>query len=472
MFDWIWDIFYGISKSMYSIIDNMLACANMLCGIEPIRYQGAEMDFLTFLIRNRNITYAFVGAVLVSVVLVVIFAVFMIIRTIHSEKTEKTPAQVAVQVGKTLLMFIFIPVAFTVLIYFTNVIMKVLYSTTLGGSTDGLGRFLAGAFGQNARKGGVPEDFFLLKDFNYASTSNVGKYVNLPDYDYFFSYLCSIVIILALGLVLIMFVDRAISIVILFVVSPISLSTTVIDDGARFKLWRDQFITKLLTGYGCIIAINIYALIIGAITSNSLVFFDNVILNNIMKLFIIVGGAVSLTKMMALIGNLVNAGAGSNELRDSAIGVAGVGRAISGTWGAVKAPFSATRGAVNFVRDVANRGFGTTVGKSLGFRTSRDYQMERGQLNLGRRTEGLGAGNNNASQGARSMGSGSGNVKNVIGGAVANNGNNNGRVIAGDNRGGNNNNPGPGSGIVNNAVNNALDGGRGRSRSFDNRRKN
>ena len=473
MFDWIWDIFYGISKSMYSIIDNMLACANMLCGIEPIRYQGTEMDFLTFLVRNKNITYAFVGAVIVAVVLVVIFAIFMIIRTIHSEKIEKTPSQIAVQVGKTVLMFIFIPAAFGVLIYFTNTIMKVLYSTTLGGSPDGLGRFLAGAFGQNARKGGIPEDFYLLEDFNYHSTSNMGKYVDLSDYDYFFSYLASIVTIFALGLVLIMFVDRAISIVILFIVSPISLSTTVLDDGVRFKLWRDQFITKLLTGYGCIIAINIYALIIGAINNNNLVFFDNSTLNNVMKLFIIVGGAVSLTKMMALIGNLVNAGAGSNELRDSALGVAGMSRALGTVGGVIKAPFSATRGAVNFVRDVANRGLGTTIGKNLGFRTARDYQMERGQLNLGRRTEGIGAGNNNASQGARNMGGGANNVKNVIGGAVNNNAPANG-IRGGNNPGGNrgnsNNNPGPGEGMVNNAVNNALDGNRGRSKSFNGRK--
>ena len=76
MFNWVWDLLYGISKSIFSIIDGLLSCANMLCGIEPIKYQGVEMDFMTFLLRNKNITYGFVGAVIVGVVLVIIFAIF------------------------------------------------------------------------------------------------------------------------------------------------------------------------------------------------------------------------------------------------------------------------------------------------------------------------------------------------------------------------------------------------------------
>ena len=422
------------------------------------------MDFIGFLLKNQSITYAFVGAVIVSVVLVVIFAVVMIIRTIHSEKIEKTPGQIAVQVGKTLLTFLFIPVAFTVLLFFVNTIMQVLYSTTLGGSQKGLGTFLAGAFGQNAKRESAPDDFYLLDDFNYMSYGSVNTYVDVSDYDFFFSWIAGITIILALGLVLLMFVDRAISIVVLFIFAPISLSTTVLDDGARFKLWRDQFIVKLLTGYGCIIAVNIYALIIGAITSDALVFFDNGILNNVMKIFIVVGGAVSLTKMMSLVGNLIAAGAGSNELRDTAIGMAGVGRALGGAWSAVKMPFKATRGAVNFGRDVANNGFWSTVGNRFGFKTSRDYQKERGQMRLGENTSSNGAGNNNASQGAKNVNNNNNNVGNVIRGGANPGGNRGGgggvdrdaayRNLFGVEPPGRQNNPG--GNMVNNSVNNAL----------------
>jgi len=457
LFDWIWDLFYAISKSIFAIIDNMMACANMLCGMTPIRYSGTEMDFVSFLMRNPGITYAFTGAVLVAVVLVVLFGIFAIIRTTTSEKIEKTPAQIAVNIAKTMLIFLFIPAAMVILMWFTNTIMKVLYETTTGGSPDGLGRFLAGAFAQNGLKSGVSPNFYLDPDFNYSSTSNIKNYVDLSDYDFFFSYISGIVIIIAIGSALLMFVDRAISLVILFIFSPISLSTSVLDDGARFKLWRDQFLTKFLMGYGCIIAINIYALIIGAITDDKLVFFNNVILNNMMKILIIVGGGVSMNRVMALVGNLINAGAGSNELRDNAIATAGFRRAFGAGVGVMTAPFRATRSAINFTRDAANTGLGTTIGRRLGFKTDRDYALESAKLGGGRGSSG--AANNKTNQIAG--GNNPGGVQRLIAGNnPGGNGNNNGGG-GGNNHGGNanNHNPGgnnPGGQMVNNAINNAL----------------
>ena len=465
LFDWIYEVFYAISKSMYSIIDSLMAVANMLCGIEPIRYAGTEMDFVSFLMRNQMIFYGFVGAVLIGVVLVVIFSIVAIVRSIASEKSEKTPAQIFVQVGKTLLTFLFIPAAMTILIFFTNQIMRVLYTATAGGSPDGLGRFLAGAFGQNALRGGVDPDFYLVVEgpnkFVYSDTDNVQQFLRLKDYDFFFSYIGCLVIILCLGQALLMFVDRAISIVILFIFSPISLSSSVLDEGARFKLWRDQFITKFLMGYGVIVAINIYALIVGAITDKNLVFFDNSFLNYFMKIVIIVGGGVSMNRSMALVGNLISAGAGSNELRDNAIAASGFRRAMLGS---AMGAFRATRGAVNFVRDSKNLGLGAALGRATGFRSTHDYKKER-SLSGG----GSGAANNKKPD---NSGSSSGKVSKTLAGVGSvSNGAAKGVANAGASLGGkmiemsdlsnanhNNNQPNQGANMVNNAVGNALSG--------------
>ena len=380
MFDWFWKFLYGISKSIYRIIDGLMSCANMLCGIEPIKYQGVETDFITFLLQNKNITLGFVSAALIGVILTCIFGVIAIIRAITSEKSNMTPAQAAVKVGKTLLTFIFIPICLAIFVYFTNILMQALYMSTTGGSADGMGRFLAGAFGQDARKSGVPEDFYLDPSFDYTSTGSVRKYLDLTDYDYFFSWIGGACILISLANLLLMFVDRAIAIVILFIFSPISLSTSVFDDGQHFKLWRDQFFVKFLTGYGCIIALNIYILVVAAITSDGLVFFNNGFLNNLMKIAFIVGGAVSMQRMMALVGNLISAGAGSNELRDNAIATAQMRGAMGIAGGIIKSPFSAARSAYNFGRDTKQHGFGSALASRLGLKTGKDYgQMSKVQ---------------------------------------------------------------------------------------------
>ncbi len=450
---------------MYAIIDNLLKCANMLCGIVPITYEGADTDFLSFLLRNKNIAFAFAGSVLISIVLVLLFSVIMIMRTIASEKVEKTPTQIAVQVAKTLLTFLFIPAAMVVLISFTNALMQILYQATSANSPDGIGRFLAGAFGQNALKSGVDPDFYLDENFKYWSTSNVKGYLDLSDYDYFFSWLASIVILIAIGITLLMFVDRAFAIVILFIFAPISLSTSIVDDGARFKLWREQFLVKFLTGYGCIIGINIYALVVAAVTADGLVFFpDSVILNNLMKILIIGGGGVSLQKLMALVGNLIAQGAGSNEMRDSAMAAGTFSRAAMGAammpFKAAKGLFSATRSAINFGNDVSHHGAGTAIGRRLGFKTERDYAIEEGRFKRG---GGAGAGNHMAGVANSMLGAGNKNAANAINNNNGGNnggGNNNNGGGGNNNKGGSgNNHPNPGSNMISNAVNSALNKG-------------
>ena len=384
MFNWVWDLLYSISKSIFQIIDGLLSCANMLCGIEPVRYQNVEMDFMTFLLRNRNIYFGFAAAAIIGVILVFVFAAFAMMKSMASEKDSMTPGQILVKVGKTLLTFLFIPAVIVILITLTNVLMQALYKSTLGGSPDGLGRFLAGAFGVNARHSGVPETFYLSESFDYTSTGSMKDFVNLKDYDFFFSWIAGIAILFALASALLMFIDRAISIVILFILCPISMSTAVLDDGQRFKLWRDQFLVKFLTGYGCIIGINVYALIVGAITSDNLVFFDNGTLNNLMKIAIMVGGSVSMNRLMALIGNLISQGAGSNELRDNAIATSqmrGIGmRALSAGVGGALLPFRAYRGYRNFRKDAEQHGLGTAIAQRFGFKTDKDYgKMSRAQ---------------------------------------------------------------------------------------------
>ena len=450
MFNWVWDLLYGISKSIFSIIDNLLSCANMLCGIEPVKYQNTEMDFMTFLIRNKNIYFGFVAAAIIGVILVFIFAVFAVIRSMSSEKDNLTPAQIGVKVGKTLLTFIFIPAALVVLIYLTNTLMRSLYQATLGGSPDGLGRFLAGAFGQNAKKDGVSETFYLYEQFDYRKTGSMKDYVNLSEYDFFFSWIAGIAILIALASSLLMFVDRAISIVILFIVAPISMSTAVLDDGQRFKLWRDQFLVKFLTGYGCIIGINIYALVIAAITSNDLVFFDNSTLNNVMKIAIIVGGGVSMNRLMALIGNLIAQGAGSNELRDNAIANAQARGAI----GAALMPFKATRGAINFVKDSKQFGFGSTLAQRMGINTARNYgkmsavQKAQTRENLVESEKYKRSLNNPDKNGSRN------NIKGAIQGPINNGGG--GGNNSGAGAGGSNINPGGKGNANNNNIGNKM----------------
>lgn len=317
MFDWFWDFLYLISKTIFRLIDGLIGCANKLCGITPISFYGEDKDFLSYLLFSDEVGFAFRVSAVLATILLVIFAVFAIIRSITKEKAEGTPLQIAVKAFKTLVTFLFVPAVVTAFIIIGNSFVQALYGATIQ-SASSPGAFLFAAFAEDGGMSAESVGLFLNGTLDYRNTDLIWEYMDLSDYSFIFSWLAGGVVLFSIGSSMIIFVDRVISIVILYIAAPFSISTSMIDEGARFKLWRDQFLTKFIMGYGMIIAINIYALVCRLVMDPSLQFFEDGFLNLIMKLLLIGGGALTMQKSMALIGNLVSQGAGSSELRDNA----------------------------------------------------------------------------------------------------------------------------------------------------------
>ena len=337
MFDWFWEFLYMISSTLFRLIDGLILCANKLCGIDTINFAGGEGDFLSYLLFSNEIGFAFRVSAILATILLVIFTGFMIIRSITKDKAEGTPAQIAIKAFKTLLMFFFVPAVMIAFMAIGNAFVTALYAAT-SQSAATPGAFLFCAF---AEDGGMNAEFvelFRTGELDYTSASTVSMYMDLSDFPFIFSFIAGGVVLFGIGSAMLIFVDRVLSLVILYIAAPISISTSVLDEGARFKLWRDQFLSKFIMGYGMILAINIYALVCGLVMNPDFAFFagDDIkteFLDLIMKLLIIAGGALTMQKSMALVGNLVSQGAGSNELRDNAFSMGGLARMAKGVAG-------------------------------------------------------------------------------------------------------------------------------------------
>ena len=356
MFDWFYEFLLSISITLFRLIDGLISCANKLCGIETVNFNGKKTDFLSYLLFSDEIGFAFRVAAVLATILLVIFTVFMIIRSIVKDKAEGTPAQIAVKSFKTLLMFFLVPAVIVAFMAIGNVFVDALYQATAQNASSP-GAFLFSAL---AEDGGMPSDIaeqFRNNQLDYRDVDLVSQKMEIDNFPFIFSWLAGGIVLFGIGSAMLIFVDRVISLVILYIVSPISISTSVLDDGARFKLWRDQFLSKFIMGYGMILAINIYALVCGLVMDPGFSFFtDNSFLNLLMKLLVIGGGAFTMQKSMALIGNLVSQGGGSNELRDnfSAGGLARMAKGMIGT------PFAPLRSIVNDALAMKSRDIGAS----------------------------------------------------------------------------------------------------------------
>lgn len=315
MFDWIPEMLYFITKTILMLVDGFISISNVLCGIEPIRVGSEETTFLSYILYNERVSFAFKSAMLLGIIVVVFATIFQMLKNLSKEGAEGSPLKVCFKALKTLLVFAFVPLCMFLLVWIGNEFVIAIYNATSSGSTA-LGSYLFTIVGeldglQNGAK-------FLDGTYDYRNVTTVWYCIDLWDYNHFLVWLLGGVILYNILTALMSFIDRVISIVILYIVSPFSVASSIVDDGSHFKLWRDQVLVKFFSSYGMIIALNIFVMLTSFVINPDLYFFENSFLNFCIKVLVILGGALGLNRSMALIGNLFSSGAGSNELREAA----------------------------------------------------------------------------------------------------------------------------------------------------------
>jgi hypothetical protein len=345
MFNWFWEFLYGLIKVPLFCIDFVLQLANLLCGIEPVVVDGAETDLVFYFLSSSSVFDAFKYICIIAFELLFLFTIFSIIRAQGNFYENKSPLHRCLDSGKTILYFLFVPAMMLLGAQFVSALMQSVYMATSQGGA-GLGSSMFAIYAEEAYIGDAEKkmevmDLFLQKaeGYDYYSTSDVTTYFQLSKFNYFLGLLTSITVLVLLALALLNFVERIISLVTLFIVAPLSVSTSALDDGVRFKLWRDQVISKFLVAYGTLIGINIFSLLISVIfrieffTPESLAALHFPVglcnfMNGLARLAFAVGGALACNRSIILIGNLVNQGAGSQEAADQSHTSPGVAKAL------------------------------------------------------------------------------------------------------------------------------------------------
>lgn len=147
-----------------------------------------------------------------------------------------------------------------------------------------------------------------------------------------FMYLPALIASIALGIALIIAIlnlaKRVYEIIYLYFCMPVSMSTLPLDDGARFKNWREQFVTKVILAYGAVLSVNVFILLLPLIQQMSIPGLGS-FGNAVFTIFMIVGGAMVIpagqTLFARLFGTADDMHAGGGWLRSAYYG----GRAVS-----------------------------------------------------------------------------------------------------------------------------------------------
>jgi hypothetical protein len=306
--------------------------------------------------------------------------VFVIIAIIRSEyvsgEHKKSKGIILGKALQSFMIFLLIPFLLIAGITLSNTIVTSInhsmnpyiletgQDTTIGGQilvTSGYYAYI----GDESIKTDI-EIKFLTGEFDYNDASLVSQYYDIKKLDFFVGILGSLVILVMFVMSAIMFIQRIFDIVFLYIISPINVSTIPLDDGNRFRIWKEMIIAKILGAYGVILSMNLFFIIIPQV--QHIVFFSNAFKDGIIKILFLIGGAFAVTKANLVIAQLTGSTAGGNETQQLIANMR-TGKNITRTIGATALGIGgAILGGKHFID--ANKTGGLSSGLSNTFNTS------------------------------------------------------------------------------------------------------
>ncbi len=190
---------------------------------------------------------------------------------------------------------------------------------------------------------------------SYENLTQVRKDFDIWEMRYDVGYITCIVFVVIMTQCIFLFILRLFDLLLLYLSAPAFVSTIPLDDGMRFQTWRQAFTIKVISGFGSVMAMRLYLVLIQVIMDGKLRFFESNFTNYLCQLLFILGGSYAVLKASPLLTQIVagNSGAAANsETLSAALGgivggkvaqTAGLG--LKGAAKVVQAPGQIYRGA-------------------------------------------------------------------------------------------------------------------------------
>ncbi len=372
MFDslknWFYGLLYQFQSALCSLIDFIKRIFFKLCGLDTVLIDGEKHDLVSSLIQSNTVHRVFLTIMLIGVILLTVFVIIALIRMNYQTNEKKTRGTVFAKAGQSFLTLLLIPFVMLASMTLTNVIMASINISMQEYVTDGQtlvgGQMLIttgnNAFIDSAGNREMIEKMFLTGELDYTKLSVVEKYYDLSQMNYVVGILGGLVMLIMFVISSITFIQRIFDIILLYIISPISISTIPLDDGNRFRVWKDMMIAKMLGAYGIILVMNLFFMIIPQVSR--MTFFDNSFENGIVHILFLLGGAFAITKANLVISQLCGSQAGGREFAQMIYNFRSGIAFARATRGAVGAVVGRAVGGSDYLK---NRKKGNSKGESL-----------------------------------------------------------------------------------------------------------
>ena len=213
------------------------------------------------------------------------------------------------------------------------------------------GMYNNGSYDDALRRG------YVTGEKDYMNLTQVRRDFDIWEMDYLVAYISSAVFIVIMAICIFTFIVRMFNLMLLYLVAPLFASSMPIDDGGKWQSWTQAFVIQLFSGFGSVIAMRLYLIIIPLALSSDLVYFPGdgagfAVLNRMAQLLMVLGGAWAVLQASAVITGILAGNPGmaaiQQEGRIGGMVTHGAMSAVRGTGriagGIIKSPITATKG--------------------------------------------------------------------------------------------------------------------------------
>lgn len=317
------------------VIDGIMEIFSAIAGVTDVTYQGEKVNIIEFIVGDSTVGTIFWCVFILAVGLTCIFTIVALVKNMIANNRNITTI-----IGKfflALLGTLAMVVVVILGILISNAILVLVSEIFEIGNTTKLSNSIFNAcvgdwvngYSINEINVSTLSVRKIFGDYNTAafgiwptSWKNNGM-VNPDTFLYLPSMIASIGLMIAMVVAIINLAKRVYEIVLLYIVLPVSMSTIAVDDGARFKIWRETFITKIVLAYGTVFSVNIFILILPFISKMKIPGVSN-FANSMFLIFMIIGGALVIpagqTLFARLFGQADDMHAGGSFLRSAFYG--------------------------------------------------------------------------------------------------------------------------------------------------------
>lgn len=359
---------------LLQLIDGIMQIFSAISGVMTVTYHGEQVNLIELVVGDSTVAAVFWCIFILAVGLACIFAIAGLIKNMVA--SNRTISGVMGKFFLSLLGTMAMLVVVILGILIANSVLQLIAQIFQISNTTKLSTALFDACAGEWINGFTKAEFDvssltvrdIFGDYNAAlfgiwpTSWKCNGMVDPNKFLYFPSLVASIALGIAMIAAIVSLAKRVFEIVFLYLVMPVSMSTLAADDGARFKVWRETFITKIVLAYGAVFSVNVFVLILPLLSQMSI---DGIggFGNSLFLIFMIIGGAMVIPAGMGLFARLFGQGddahGGGSFLRSAYYGSRFASLAAFGLAGGIlRTGYRGTRGIVRKIRNKKSSGSG------------------------------------------------------------------------------------------------------------------